>query len=121
MESVKSVRVCDEYQLEIEFDNNEIRLFDARPYLDMGDFRQLKDPARFQGYPRLIQIPIAAHSYAQIERYVSCCVSLWRGLAGRWGLKFLHADEQSVGHMGGKPGCTSVSEGNCATLLAAGP
>ena len=48
MESVKSVRVCENYQLEIEFDNHEIRLFDARPYLERGAFQQLKDPARFQ-------------------------------------------------------------------------
>jgi len=48
MESVKSVRVCDDYQLEIEFENNEIRVFDARPYLEKGLFRQLKDPARFK-------------------------------------------------------------------------
>lgn len=48
MESVKSVRVYDDFQLEIEFDNNEMRLFDARPYLEKGDFRQLKDPVRFK-------------------------------------------------------------------------
>ena len=48
MDSVKSVRVCDDYQLEIEFDNNEIRMFDARPYLEKGVFRPLKDPARFK-------------------------------------------------------------------------
>jgi hypothetical protein len=48
MECVKSVRVCDDYHLEIEFDNSEIRLFDARPYLEKGDFCQLRDPARFK-------------------------------------------------------------------------
>jgi hypothetical protein len=48
MESVRSVRVRDDYQLEIEFDNSKTRLFDARPYLDRGAFRALKDPIRFR-------------------------------------------------------------------------
>jgi hypothetical protein len=48
MDAVRTVRVCDDYQLEIEFENNEIRLFDARPYLEKGAFRELKDPGRFR-------------------------------------------------------------------------
>ena len=48
METVKAVRVRDDYQLEVDFGNDEIRLFDARPYLEKGIFQQLKDPARFK-------------------------------------------------------------------------
>jgi len=48
MEPVKSVRVRDDYLLEIEFRNGEIRLFDAKPYLEKGAFRALKDLSRFR-------------------------------------------------------------------------
>ena len=48
MECVRSVRVHDDYQLEIEFSNGEVRLFDAKPYLEKGVFQGLKDPARFR-------------------------------------------------------------------------
>ncbi len=48
MELVRSVRVCDDYELEIEFSNGEVRLFDAKPYLEKGVFQALKDPARFR-------------------------------------------------------------------------
>jgi len=48
MEPVKSVRVRDDYMLEIEFRNGEIRLFDSKPYLERGAFKVLKDPARFR-------------------------------------------------------------------------
>ena len=48
MEAVKSVRVQDDYMLEIEFDNREIRLFDAKLYLEKGAFRALKDLSRFR-------------------------------------------------------------------------
>jgi len=47
MENVRSVRARSDFHLEIEFENNEVRVFDARPYLEKGTFRQLKDPARF--------------------------------------------------------------------------
>ncbi len=48
MELVRSVRVHDDYELEIEFSNGEVRLFDAKPYLEKGVFQTLKDPARFR-------------------------------------------------------------------------
>jgi hypothetical protein len=37
----------ENYQLEIEFNTGEVRLFDVRPYLDKGVFNQLKDRALF--------------------------------------------------------------------------
>ena len=52
MEIVTSVRVRPNFQLELEFDSGEVRLFDARPYLERGEFQRLKDPALFsQAYP----------------------------------------------------------------------
>jgi len=48
MELVRSVRVHDDYQLEIQFSTSEVRLFDAKPYLEKGVFQALKDPAKFR-------------------------------------------------------------------------
>ena len=45
---VKSVRPQSGHELALEFENGERRLFDIRPYLDMGVFKQLRDPSRFQ-------------------------------------------------------------------------
>ena len=47
MEAVTRVRVLDGFQLELQFDNGETRIFDARPYLDKGAFRKLNDPVPF--------------------------------------------------------------------------
>ncbi len=47
MEAVTRVRVLDGFQLELQFDNGETRIFDARPYLDRGAFRKLNDPVLF--------------------------------------------------------------------------
>lgn len=35
------------YQIEVVFDNHEIKLFDARPYLELGIFEELKDRSYF--------------------------------------------------------------------------
>src|SRR5207253_2908959 len=48
VEAVTHVKVCDDYQLEIKFSTGETRVFDARPYLDKGAFRRLKDPTLFR-------------------------------------------------------------------------
>jgi len=45
--SVKSVKPLPEYKLLIKFENNESRLFDVQPYLDIGKFSELKDVALF--------------------------------------------------------------------------
>jgi len=47
METVVRVLPRENYQLEIEFNNGEVRLFDVRPYLDKGIFTQLRDPQLF--------------------------------------------------------------------------
>lgn len=48
MESVVRVIPKKNYHLELEFDTGEVRLFDVRPYLDKGVFRQLKEPTLFE-------------------------------------------------------------------------
>lgn len=45
---VKNVKANPDYTLEIEFTNNEVKIFDAKPYLDIGIFRELKDYNRFR-------------------------------------------------------------------------
>lgn len=45
---VTSVRVLDDYELELSFGNGEIRRFSIKPYLGRGIFERLRDPALFQ-------------------------------------------------------------------------
>ena len=44
---VKSVKPLDDYQLELTFENGEVRLFDLKPYLKHGVFSRLEDVGRF--------------------------------------------------------------------------
>lgn len=37
------VEPLSDYKLSLEFENQEKRIFDVTPYLEMGVFRQLKD------------------------------------------------------------------------------
>lgn len=45
---VKSVRALDDDQLELEFENEERRIFDVRPYLSRGIFIRLQNPTLFR-------------------------------------------------------------------------
>ena len=36
-----------EYILELNFTNGEVKLFDVKPYLSIGIFRELQDPRYF--------------------------------------------------------------------------
>ena len=45
---VVSVEVEQEYILKLAFENDEIRLFDASPFLDKGIFNELKDFSYFK-------------------------------------------------------------------------
>ena len=45
---VNRVRPLDDYQLEVEFENGERRLFDMKPYLQRGVFARLQNRAAFQ-------------------------------------------------------------------------
>lgn len=42
------VKVLENYELEIKFDNNEKRRFDVKPYFKFKRFEELKDSKRFQ-------------------------------------------------------------------------
>lgn len=48
MEAVVHVVANEDYSLLLTFSTGEIRLFDARPYLEKGVFTSLKDVARFK-------------------------------------------------------------------------
>jgi len=45
---VIGVEIKDGYTLQVVFENDEIRLFDATPFLEKGIFNELKDPNYFQ-------------------------------------------------------------------------
>jgi len=44
---VKEVQPKSDYMLELIFTNNEKKLFDVKPYLDKGNFIELKDRSVF--------------------------------------------------------------------------
>ena len=43
----ENVKAIDDYKLILTFENNEIRLFDMKPYLELGIFKNLKDKSLF--------------------------------------------------------------------------
>ena len=45
--SVKKVQPESDYMLLLTFENGEKRLFDMKPYLDLGIFRELRDITLF--------------------------------------------------------------------------
>jgi len=45
---LKSVEALNDYQLALEFQNGERRIFDMKPYLSRGIFIRLQNPALFQ-------------------------------------------------------------------------
>jgi len=45
--AVKSVKPLDNYKLWLQFENNEEKIFDVSPYLDVGKFSELKDISLF--------------------------------------------------------------------------
>ena len=46
--SVTRVQPVQDYQLELTFENNEVRLFDVKPYLTTGVFQKLRDMSLFK-------------------------------------------------------------------------
>lgn len=44
---VKTVRPMDDYRIYVELEDGRKGLFDMKPYLEHGVFRELKDPAYF--------------------------------------------------------------------------
>lgn len=45
--SIKDVKTLDEYKLLLTFENNEMRVFDMKPYLEKGIFKELRDRSIF--------------------------------------------------------------------------
>ena len=43
MKKVVAVKANEDFSLELKFNDNTVRKFDARPYLDFGMFTELKD------------------------------------------------------------------------------
>jgi len=39
---VSRIEVLPDYRIKLWFENNEVRVFDVRPYLDSGVFKKLK-------------------------------------------------------------------------------
>ena len=46
--AVKDVKIMDNYMLILTFENNEKKLFDMTPYLELGVFQTLKDENLFK-------------------------------------------------------------------------
>lgn len=46
--AVVEVKPLDDYKLELTFENREIRIFDMKPYLDKGIYKELKDESKFK-------------------------------------------------------------------------
>ena len=44
---IKKVYPLPDYQLRLVFTNGEIKIFDAKPYLDVGVFKELRNPELF--------------------------------------------------------------------------
>lgn len=44
---VRAVHPNPDYTLTLEFDNQEVRVFDVKPYLDKGIFRELREKSVF--------------------------------------------------------------------------
>ena len=45
---IKQVYPEDNYVLSVIFENNEKRVFDVKPYIEIGRFKELKEPAVFK-------------------------------------------------------------------------
>ena len=46
--AVTDVKPLKNYQLLLTFENNEIKIFDMKPYLDKGIFSELKEEKKFR-------------------------------------------------------------------------
>jgi hypothetical protein len=46
--SVNKVKVLKNFELELTFENKEVKIFDVKPYMDTGLFKTLKDEKIFK-------------------------------------------------------------------------
>lgn len=47
---INKISIYKNYILKIEMNNNEIKYFDVEPYLELGDFKILKDKNKFRDF-----------------------------------------------------------------------
>jgi hypothetical protein len=45
--SIIDVKALEDYKLLLKFENDEEKIFDMKPYLDIGKFKELKDKKLF--------------------------------------------------------------------------
>ncbi len=45
---IKEVKVIENYKLKLKFENNEEKVFDLKPYLNLGKFSELQNPELFK-------------------------------------------------------------------------
>ena len=48
MKKVVAVKANEDFSLDLKFNDDSVRRFDARPYLDLGVFNELKDIGYFK-------------------------------------------------------------------------
>ena len=46
--AVKDVKPLEDYHLLLKFENDEEKIFDVKPYLEIGKFQELKDEKLFK-------------------------------------------------------------------------
>lgn len=46
--NITDVKPQDDYQILLTFDNGEVRIFDMKPYINKGFFKQLQDKNYFK-------------------------------------------------------------------------
>jgi CTP:phosphocholine cytidylyltransferase-like protein len=46
--AVINVKPIEDYQLALTFENGEKRIFDMKPYLDKGIYKELRDESKFK-------------------------------------------------------------------------
>jgi hypothetical protein len=44
---VKNVKANSDYTLKLTFTNGDVKIFDMKPYLDIGIFKELKEPGLY--------------------------------------------------------------------------
>lgn len=47
MKTIRHIKVLDSYNILVCFDNNEEKICDLAPFLENGDFRELKEQSMF--------------------------------------------------------------------------
>ncbi len=45
---IKEVQPLEDYKLKLKFENDEEKIFDLKPYLNLGKFSELQDPELFK-------------------------------------------------------------------------